>query len=95
MIIITNPDAIAAKHGGPSGITTRDGVLTGWPDHIPYPTQADIDQWESEYVPPVDPDVDLDARIDGVDVSGITDNATRQALIDLKAAIKGKARGRK
>lgn len=50
MINVTNPEAISAKHGHPEGISTKNGVLTGWPDSIPYPTQADIDLWEAEYL---------------------------------------------
>ena len=49
MITVTNPEAIAAKHGNPEGIKTENGVLIAWPNSIPYPTQGDIDLWEAEY----------------------------------------------
>ena len=83
MISVTNPEAIAAKHRHPEGISTKSGVLTGWPDSIPYPTQADIDLWESEYIPPLTADEKLDAALAGV--------TTVPGII---AALTGRTRGR-
>ncbi len=58
MIVVTNPVALAHAMGNPAGIRTRDGVLVGWPEHLRFPTQAEVDQYESDYaaLPPSDVD---------------------------------------
>ena len=47
-ITTTNPDALYWKHSV-SGITTRDGVITDWPDSLPELTQNYIDTIEAEW----------------------------------------------
>jgi len=47
-ITTTNPRALYWKHSV-SGITTRDGVITDWPDSLPELTQELVDSIEAEY----------------------------------------------
>ena len=47
-VTTTNPDALYWKHSV-SGITTRDGVITDWPDSLPELTQNYIDTIEAEF----------------------------------------------
>jgi len=47
-ITTTNPRALYWKHSV-SGITTRDGVITDWPDSLPELTQNYIDTIEAEW----------------------------------------------
>ncbi len=45
-------DVLGWKTGHYPGITTYDGVITGWPPGAPFPEpdQATHDVWEAEYV---------------------------------------------
>lgn len=47
-VTTTNPDALWWKYKV-GGITTRDGVITEWPDSLPELTQDLVDSIEAEY----------------------------------------------
>ena len=40
--------AIGWKHNHMPGMTTRDGILTGWPTK-PWPTDEELATWVAEY----------------------------------------------
>ncbi len=42
-------DILAWKYPGVQGISTIDDVLTEFPDHLPTPSEEDIDSWEVSY----------------------------------------------
>ena len=47
-VTTTNPDALWWKYKV-GGITTRDGVITEWPDSLPELTQDLVDSIEAEW----------------------------------------------
>ena len=54
MTTTTNPEALAWKHNYTAGISCKQNQagafdIVGWPESLPAPTQADVDQWEAEY----------------------------------------------
>ena len=49
------------KFNSASGITTKDGLITGMPDGVPIPTAAEIQIWTEEYATHID---DLKAERD-------------------------------
>jgi len=48
-ITTNNPIALGWKYPNIGGITTRDGVITEWPDSLPELTQELVDSIEAEY----------------------------------------------
>jgi len=48
-ITVNNPTALSWKHPGVGGISTRDGVITEWPDSLPELTQDYVDSIEAEW----------------------------------------------
>ena len=43
------PEALGWKYNYVGGISTREGVVTGWPDSLPELTQDLVDSIEAEY----------------------------------------------
>lgn len=48
-VTTNNPEALGWKYDYVGGISTRDGVVTGWPDSLPELTQDLVDSIEAEY----------------------------------------------
>ena len=44
-----NPEALGWKYDYIGGISTRDGVVVGWPDSLPELTQDLVDSIEAEW----------------------------------------------
>ena len=44
-----NPEALGWKYDYVGGISTRDGVVVGWPDSLPELTQDLVDAAEAEW----------------------------------------------
>lgn len=64
-MITVNPHALGWKFPD-SGIETKAGVLTTWPKSLgTFPTQAQVDNWETEYLA-AKPDEDAARDVDGL-----------------------------
>ncbi len=61
-ITVNNPEALTFKHEGVGGISTRGGVITGWPDSLPALTQELIDSYDAEYQAHLDATAYADKR---------------------------------
>jgi len=48
-VTTNNPEALGWKYDYVGGISTRDGVVTGWPDSLPELTQELVNSIEAEY----------------------------------------------
>ena len=48
-ITTNNPEALGWKYDYVGGISTREGVVTGWPDSLPELTQELVDSIEAEW----------------------------------------------
>jgi len=48
-VTTNNPIALSWKYPNISGISTRGGVITEWPDSLPELTQELVDSIEAEY----------------------------------------------
>ncbi len=48
-ITTKNPEALGWKYPNVGGISTRDGVITEWPDSLPTLTQQIVDAAEAEW----------------------------------------------
>ena len=48
-VTTNNPEALGWKYDYVGGISTRDGVVTGWPNSLPELTQDLVDSIEAEY----------------------------------------------
>jgi len=48
-IKVNVPESLGWKYPGVGGITTEDGVVTGWPDSLPELTQELVDSIEAEW----------------------------------------------
>ena len=48
-VTTNNPEALGWKYPNVGGISTRDGVVTGWPDSLPELTQELVDSIEAEW----------------------------------------------
>ena len=79
MITVRHPEALGWKHPGVGGISTRAGVLTEWPESLgPEPTQAEVNQWEAEWLQftndPVNSPTTIKDVIDALAAAGVTIN---------------------
>ena len=48
-VTTNNPEALRWKYPDVGGISTREGVVTGWPDSLPELTQDLVDAAEAEW----------------------------------------------
>ena len=48
-ITTNNPEALGWKYDYVAGISTREGVVTGWPNSLPELTQDLVDSIEAEW----------------------------------------------
>ena len=48
-VTTNNPEALGQKYDYVGGISTRDGVVTGWPNSLPELTQDLVDSIEAEW----------------------------------------------
>ena len=48
-VTTNNPEALGWKYPGVGGISTREGVITEWPDSLPTLTQDLVDAAEAEW----------------------------------------------
>mgnify|MGYP003147469960 FL=1 len=48
-VTTNNPEALGWKYDYVAGISTRDGVITEWPDSLPELTQDLVDAVEAEW----------------------------------------------
>ena len=48
-ITVNNPTALSWKYPDVGGISTREGVITEWPDSLPELTQELVDSIEAEW----------------------------------------------
>ena len=47
MVNTNIPEALTWANSDAQGISTKEGVITAWPGSMP--TQAQVDQWETDY----------------------------------------------
>jgi len=47
MVNTSIPEALTWANSDAQGISTKEGVITAWPGSMP--TQAQVDQWETDY----------------------------------------------
>lgn len=88
MTTVKHAEALGWKHNHKPGIRTRDGEITEWPEELgDMPTQAQIKQWEAEWLAfvnnPVNSETTLDDLMRALGAAGV--------VLDIDEAKRGRS----
>ena len=87
MTAVKHPEALGWKHPGVGGIRTRKGEITEWPEVLgDMPTQAQVQQWEAQWLAFVNDPVNSPTVTDDV----VRALATAGVVLDINAAKRGR-----